>query len=417
MQIYLVGGAIRDRLLHIKNADHDWCVTGATPEEMLKLGFYRCGKDFPVFIHPETHEEYALARKERKEGHGYHGFICDFGKEVTIEEDLLRRDLTINAIAEDEDHNLIDPTGGIDDLNKRILRHVSDAFIEDPLRVLRLARFYARFAKYGFKVAYETIALCKKIVASNELTHLTPQRIWLETEKALATDNPELYFIFLEDIGALEQTMPEISALSNVPQEELYHPEGNAFNHTMLTLKESVRLTSYLPLRFAMLTHDLGKVLTPKEQLPAHPMHRALSKDIITSFAKRLQTPNEYLDLALKIGATHTYVNLLTMNAKELLTIFTKMDAYRNHYNITYLAIALAADFFGRKISFTKPFYPPYFISYLFTQSLKINVADIIKEGFKNKEISEELAKRRINVISQAQKLLQEQYEDYDNFI
>lgn len=414
MKIYLVGGAVRDKLLKLKVHDRDFCVTGATEEDMLKKGFTQCGKEFPVYLHPQTHEEYAMARKERKNGHGYNGFVCDFSPDVTIEEDLIRRDLTINAIAQDENGNLIDPSNGIKDLNNRILRHVSDAFIEDPLRVLRLARFYARFYKFGFSVAPETINLCNKIVLSGELNHLTAERVWLETKKALATDNPEIYFTFLKDINALNIILPEFAKLTTIPEDLNTHPEGNVFAHTMLTLKQIVKLTTYLPMRFAMLCHDLGKISTQNNDLPHHPKHRTKGKEHIKALCNRLQIPNEYMDLAIRISSAHSYVNLTTKKPEKILELISLMDAYRKPHNIAFLAQALYADFYGRAITPPKNFYAPYYIEYLFAQSLKVNVKKIIEEGFKGKDISTETAKRRIDAIAKAQKDLIELYSKLD---
>lgn len=412
MKIYLVGGCIRDRLLGIKDSDKDYCVTGATPEEMQKLGFKQCGKDFPVFLHPKTNEEYALARTERKNGHGYTGFISDFSKDITIEEDLLRRDLTINAIASpiDDLNTLIDPSNGLSDLKNKILRHVSDAFIEDPLRVLRLARFYARFYYLGFSVAPETVKLCKDIARSGELKTLTPQRIWLETQKALKTKKPEKFFEFLKETHALEDTIPEVYNLIDVVQREIYHPEGDVFNHTMLTLKEITKLTDYTPTRFAMLCHDFGKSLTIKEDLPDHPKHYLNGKTIIKSMASRLGIPNEYADLAIKISQTHSYVDFLNKSGEVILNTFLTINGYKNPMNVTFLAQCLNADFRGVDKEGPKEFYTPYYLIYLFNKSLKVKVQDVINDGFKDKAISEELNRRRIMAINEGKEELLKLY-------
>ena len=299
MQVYLVGGAVRDHLLGIADADRDYVVVGSTPEEMLSLGYQQVGHDFPVFLHPQSKEEYALARTERKSGHGYHGFICDFSPDTTLEEDLERRDLTINAIAQDDKGKLIDPYHGIDDLHERILRHVSPAFVEDPLRVLRVARFAARFNHLGFKVAPETLDLMKEISASGELETLTPERVWTEMQKALCTPNPEIFIEILHYVGALKVILPEVEALSGVPGPARWHPEIDTLVHTMMTVHRLAQESHDPVARFAMLCHDLGKALTPKENWPHHKNHHALGLKPLESMCKRLKVPNEYYDFAL----------------------------------------------------------------------------------------------------------------------
>lgn len=264
MQIYLVGGAVRDSLLDIPVVDHDWVVVGATPAELLALGYQQVGKDFPVFLNPDTHEEYALARTERKSGQGYTGFTCYAAPDVTLEEDLLRRDLTINAIARSAEGELIDPYGGVADLQARVLRHVSDAFGEDPLRVLRVARFTARFAHLGFRIADETLALMRRMAHSGELAALTAERVWKETEKALQSQSPQVYFQVLRDCDALAVLFPEIDALFGVPAPAKWHPEIDTGVHTLMALAIAARLTPEVDVRFATLCHDLGKGLTPK---------------------------------------------------------------------------------------------------------------------------------------------------------
>ena len=273
MKTYLVGGAVRDTLLGYPFHERDWVVVGANSEEMLRLGYQQVGKDFPVFLHPETKDEYALARTERKSGHGYTGFEvhCDSG--VTLEQDLQRRDLTINAIALTENGDYIDPYGGRQDIADRILRHVSDAFVEDPLRVLRTARFAARYAHLGFTVASETMALMTEIVAQDELGHLPAERIWTELDRALGERNPEVFVEVLRGCGALARVIPELEALFGVPQPEAHHPEIDSGVHTMMTLQQAVRLTDARDVRFAVLLHDLGKGATPREELPRHIAH------------------------------------------------------------------------------------------------------------------------------------------------
>lgn len=407
MQIYLVGGAVRDELLGIEVGDRDFCVTGATTENMLSQGYSCVGKDFPVFLHPKTHEEYALARTERKNGHGYTGFICDFSPTITIEEDLLRRDLTINAIAKDVNGKIIDPTNGISDLQNKVLRHIGEAFSEDPLRVLRLARFYAKLYNLGFCVADETMMLCKKISKSGELKHLTAERVWIETEKALKTDNPEIYFIFLKNCYALEQVMPEINNLVNIPQEIEFHPEGDAFNHTMLTLKIISSLTKSPEKRFSMLVHDIGKTNTPTDILPKHTDHRERGKPLIKNFCKRLHVPNQYSDLAQKICLCHNYVDLLLEPAETIEKTINIMDGYRNPNNISALAQCLTADYRGRTSYEKGLFTENYNIIYIFSKAKAISTKPIVALGLKGIEIKQELTKRRIAAIQKAQSELQ----------
>lgn len=274
MKSYLVGGAVRDGLLGLPIKDRDWVVVGATPQQMLDAGYQQVGRDFPVFLHPDSHEEYALARTERKSGSGYTGFTCYAAPDVTLEQDLLRRDLTVNAMAQDADGSLIDPYGGRHDLQQRILRHVSPAFGEDPLRVLRVARFAARYAHLSFRIADETLALMREMTDAGELAHLTPERVWKETESALGTRNPQVFFQTLRDCGALKVLFPEIDVLFGVPAPAKWHPEIDTGVHTLMTLTMAAMLSPELDVRFATLCHDLGKGLTPKEFSASPPRPR-----------------------------------------------------------------------------------------------------------------------------------------------
>ena len=273
MRVYLVGGAVRDRLLKRAVKERDWVVVGATPEELVRLGYEPVGREFPVFLHPTTHEEHALARLERKVGPGYRGFTTQFAPSVTLEEDLKRRDLTINAMAEDENGVLIDPYGGQADLAARLLRHVSEAFVEDPVRILRVARFAARLAPLGFRVAEETLALMRRITDSGEARTLVPERVWQETERALAEAHPEVFFDTLRACGALAVIYPEIDALFGVPQPPRWHPEIDTGVHVMLALRYAAAQGTPVGVRFAVLTHDLGKAQTPKSEWPRHHGH------------------------------------------------------------------------------------------------------------------------------------------------
>ena len=324
MKTYLVGGAVRDTLLQRDVSERDWVVLGATPEQMQALGYQQVGKDFPVFLHPKTKDEYALARTERKTGTGYTGFSFDTSTEVTLEEDLLRRDLTVNAMAMDENGDLIDPFNGQQDLNNRILRHVSDAFIEDPLRVFRVARFAARYAQYGFQVADETIQLMQQIVNSGELQSLSAERVWKETERSLQEPNPEVFFETLKSCGALKTWFSELDALWGVPNPPKYHPEVDTGIHTMLVLQQAAKLSNKLAVRFAALTHDLGKALTDRNKWPSHHGHEKLGIAPLTQLCQRLKVPNECKELALLTCEFHGHVH----KAKELKpsTILTLFD-------------------------------------------------------------------------------------------
>ena len=291
MNLYLVGGAVRDKLLGYPFTEKDWVVVGATPEEMIEQGFRQVGSDFPVFLHPKTKEEHALARTERKSGPGYKGFQCFSDTSVTLEEDLSRRDLTINAIAEDNEGNLIDPYGGQRDIANKILRHVSDAFVEDPLRVLRVARFAARYQHLGFTIAPETLALMTAITSSGELQHLTPERVWVETNKGLGERSPRTYIEVLRHCGALKVLLPEVDQLFGVAQRADYHPEIDTGIHVLMALDQTAALDDDSAARFAVLVHDLGKGITPKDVLPKHSGHEERGVELVNALCDRLKAP------------------------------------------------------------------------------------------------------------------------------
>lgn len=292
MKVYLVGGAVRDKLLGLPISDRDYVVVGTTPEAMLAKGFQQVGKDFPVFLHPKTHEEYALARTERKIGSGYTGFSCYSAPDVTIEDDLLRRDLTINAIAQSDTGELIDPHHGVRDLKNRVLRHVSDAFLEDPLRVLRVARFAARYYAQGFRIAPETMFLMQSMSETGELSHLTPERVWTETHKALMSNSPQIYFEVLRECGALAILFPEIDNLFGVPAPEKWHPEVDTGIHILMVMRVVATLSKDIDVRFAALCHDLGKGLTPKAVWPSHPQHGEAGIPLIIDLCERYKIPS-----------------------------------------------------------------------------------------------------------------------------
>ena len=349
MQVYLVGGAVRDEQLGIPHRERDWCVVGADPGELEALGYQKVGKDFPVFLHPDTKEEYALARTERKTGPGYHGFDFDCSPEVSIEQDLQRRDLTINAIAKDADGTLIDPWGGLADIENRVLRHVSDAFLEDPVRILRVARFAARFSHLGFTIAGETLSLMHRMVEDGEVDALVPDRVWKETELALAGSNARVYFEVLRSCGALRVLFPEVDVLFGVAQPEEWHPEIDTGLHVMMVLDQAEKLSDELEVRFAALTHDLGKGTTPRDVLPSHPGHEIRGCKLIRRIAERLPVPRACRDLALLVAEYHTHCHrALELRPKTILKVLERSDAFRRPGRFEQFRVTCEADARGR---------------------------------------------------------------------
>ena len=400
MQKFLVGGAVRDRLLKLPVKDCDYMVVGSTPEELLSLGYQQVGKDFPVFLHPETGDEYALARTERKQGSGYNGFSCYSGKDVSLEDDLIRRDLTINAIAEDESGQVFDPYLGLQDLQDKVLRHVSPAFSEDPLRVLRVARFAARFFKLGFCIAPDTLLLMQQLSESGELSHLTPERVWAETEKALITDSPQVYFQVLRDCGALAVLFPEIDNLFGVPGPKRWHPEIDTGIHTLMVVEQSVLLSNDVAFRFACLVHDLGKALTPKDKWPSHKGHGFLGLAVIKSLCVRLKIPNECRDLALLVSEHHTLIHsAFELKPSTLLKLMNSCDAWRKPARFLQMLECCVADSKGRTGFEEKPYPSAEYVWQAFQAALTVDVQDIIKLGVKGAEIKEALLNARIEAV------------------
>jgi tRNA nucleotidyltransferase (CCA-adding enzyme) len=349
MQVYLVGGAVRDGLLGLPVKERDWVVIGATREELLRENYREVGRDFPVFLHPKTHEEYALARLERKVSPGYRGFAVEFGPQVTLEQDLGRRDLTINAMAQSEDGALLDPYGGKRDLESRILRHVSPAFVEDPVRVLRVARFAARFAPFGFRVAPETNELMRAMVERGEVDALVAERVWQETEKALGEPDAAEFFRVLRGCGALRNIYPEIDALFGVPQPAQWHPEIDTGIHTLMVLDQATQLSSDLKVRFAALVHDLGKGTTPRAEWPSHHGHEQRSIELIDKLCARLRVPSEYRDLAVIVARCHGNVHrAFELRPKTILEMLEKADAFRRPERFAQALLACEADSRGR---------------------------------------------------------------------
>lgn len=350
MRVYEVGGAVRDALLGLPVEERDWVVVGASAEELAAQGYRRVGKDFPVFLHPSTGEEYALARTERKTAPGYTGFEFDAAPTVTLEDDLKRRDLTINAIARADDGEIVDPWSGRADLAARVLRHVSPAFREDPLRVLRVARFAARFAPLGFTIAAETLGLMKEIVAAGEMEALRPERVWQETVKALSTERPDVYFETLRACGALQRIFPEVEALFGIPQPAQWHPEIDTGVHTLMALRMAAQLSRSETVRFAVLVHDLGKATTPKDLLPRHHGHEQRSELLIARLCERMPVPNRFRDLARLVALHHGTVHRAAeLRPQTIFRLITAADGLRQPERFDEMLIACEADARGRK--------------------------------------------------------------------
>jgi tRNA nucleotidyltransferase (CCA-adding enzyme) len=399
MQVYLVGGAVRDEQLGISHKERDWCVVGASPDQMLDDGYKQVGKDFPVFLHPKTNEEYALARTERKTAPGYHGFAFDFSPHVSIEEDLLRRDLTINAIAKDSSGKLIDPCGGLQDIEDKVLRHVSDAFAEDPVRILRVAKFAARFAHLGFSIADETLSLMQQMVTAGEVDALVADRVWKETEEALRGVNIHVYFEVLRSCGALKRLFPEIDDLFGVPQPEQWHPEIDTGVHVLMVLQQAEKISGDLAVRFAALTHDLGKGNTRQEDLPSHPGHEIRGCKLIRKLSERLPVPKTSRDLALITAEFHTHCHRAQeLRAKTILKLLEKADAFRRPQRFEQFLLTCEADARGRT-GFENREYPQAdLLRAAFAAASSIDAAKIAKET-QDSKIRTAIGKARLHAI------------------
>lgn len=402
MEIYLVGGAVRDSLLNLAVSEQDWVVVGSTPEAMLASGYQQVGKDFPVFLHPTTRDEYALARTERKSGAGYNGFTCYASPDVTLEQDLMRRDLTINAIARSAEGELVDPYNGQGDIEARILRHVSDAFGEDPLRVLRLARFAARFAHLGFTIAEETQQLIREMAASGELEALTPERVWKETEKALQTQDPQVYFQVLRDCNALKVLFPEIDALFGVPAPAKWHPEIDTGIHTLMTLKMAAQISPEVDIRFSALCHDLGKALTPPEHWPSHHGHGPAGVKLVQGMCERLRVPTAIRDLAVLVAEFHDLIHTIErLRPDTLLKLLDTIDVWRKPQRLDQMIMTSEADARGRT-GFENNLYPQGdYLRAAFHAANGVSIKEVVALGLQGMAIREELGKRRIAAIAQ----------------
>lgn len=397
---YKVGGAVRDRLLGLPVKDIDWVVVGASPEQMLAAGYQAVGKDFPVFLHPESHEEYALARTERKTAPGYTGFSFHAAADVSLEQDLLRRDLTINAIAEDAEGRLIDPYNGQQDLQQRLLRHVSPAFAEDPVRILRLARFHARFAHLGFTVADETMQLMQQMVRDGEVDALVAERVWQETARALAEASPQSYFQLLRDCGALARIFPEIDRLFGVPQPVEYHPEIDTGIHTLLVLEQAARLSKVPEVRFAALVHDLGKGITPEAEWPQHIAHEARGVPLVQNLCKRLRVPRDYRDLALLVTEYHLHFHrAMELKASTLVDLFASLDIYRKPERFEQWLLACEADSRGRPGYEERILVQPDFLRAMAQSCRSVEARTYAEQGLRGAAIGEAVRMERIKRI------------------
>ena len=395
MKVYLVGGAVRDTLLNIPIKERDWVVVGATPEQLLQKKFRQVGKDFPVFLHPETNEEYALARTERKSAPGYYGFACDFSSSVTLEEDLARRDLTINAMAMDDQGQLIDPYHGQQDIENKILRHVSPAFVEDPVRVLRVARFAARFHHLGFRLANETRELMYSMVTQGELAHLVAERVWQEWQRSLEELNPEQFIITLRSCDALRVIFPEFDALFGVPNPYRYHHEIDSGIHTLMVLQAAVALTQDPIIRFAALVHDLGKATSPMHNWPSHHGHEERGVPIIESLCTRLRIPNEYRTLATMVSRFHLTIHRLSeLRANTIVKVLDQSDAFRRPQLFYNMLIACQADAegCGREVNYQQS----NLWHYILAECAKVNAQSIIAQGYEGVEIKQALHSHRV---------------------
>jgi tRNA nucleotidyltransferase (CCA-adding enzyme) len=405
MKTYLVGGAVRDRLLGRQDgqtSDRDWVVVGSSPQEMVDQGYMPVGKDFPVFLHPQTKEEYALARTERKSGHGYHGFQVHASPDVTLEEDLARRDLSINAMAESADGDVIDPYGGQQDLQNRVLRHVSPAFAEDPVRILRLARFAARF--HDFSVHADTMTLMRQMVIDGEVDHLVAERVWQELARGMMEDQPSRMFDVLRECGALARLLPEVDRLWGVPQRAEYHPEVDTGVHLMMVMDMSARLQASLAVRYACLGHDLGKGTTPPDVLPRHLGHEGRSASLLKKVNERLRVPVECRELADVVAREHGNIHRSDeLNAAAVLRLLERCDAFRKPQRFIEILQACECDARGRLGFEERPYHPATRLARALAAAQHVDTASVsaaaLQQGFKGEAIGKAIAQARTEAL------------------
>lgn len=403
MKTFLVGGAVRDKLLNYPVKEKDWVVIGETPDSMIKKGFRPVGKDFPVFLHPQSGEEYALARTERKTAPGYKGFAVHASPEVNLEQDLMRRDLTINAIAMTPQGEIIDPYGGKNDIENRIFRHVSPAFAEDPVRILRVARFAARYSHLGFTLAAETRTLMQHMVAAGEIDHLVPERVWAELFKALNEKSPSAFFYTLKDCSALAKIFPEIHNLFGVPQPEKYHPEIDTGVHVMLCLEQAAALSSSPEVRFAALMHDLGKALSPKEHWPHHYGHEKNGLPVLERLCSRLRVPNAFKSLAMLVMRHHTHCHrAFELRASTLTDMLAALGAFKPSNNtLDYFLLACTADARGRINHENNPYPQADYIKGAAKAAASVDTSAILKSNLQGAEIGEAIRRLRIKAVAE----------------
>ncbi|PWG64918.1 multifunctional CCA addition/repair protein [Sediminicurvatus halobius] len=398
---YLVGGAVRDRLLGLPVKERDWVVVGATPEAMAERGFRPVGREFPVFLHPETGEEYALARTERKVAAGYHGFTFHASPAVTLEQDLARRDLTINAMAEDPQGRRIDPYGGERDLAERRLRHVSPAFREDPVRILRLARFAARFHRLGFAPSPDTLELCREMVAAGEVDALVPERVWQELARALMEAVPSAFFRVLRDCGALARLLPELDRLFGVPQPPRHHPEVDSGEHVLLALDQAARLEAPLAVRYAVLTHDFGKAETPPEELPRHRGHEERGVPLAEAVSERLQVPKACRELARLVTRYHMHGHrLLKLRPASIVRLLERLDAFRRPERVDGFLLACEADARGRTGFEDRPFPQAACLRAAYDACKAVDPRPFVEQGLRGPEIAEAVHEARVRAVA-----------------
>lgn len=402
MEIYLVGGAVRDKLLGLPVKERDWVVLGETPESMVKHGYRPVGKDFPVFLHPKTHEEYALARTERKTAPGYKGFTIHAAPDVSLEQDLIRRDLTINAMAMTPEGRLIDPYGGQTDLEKRIFRHISPAFAEDPVRILRIARFAARYGHLGFTLAEETRSLMQSMVTAGEVDHLVPERVWAELFKALNEKSPSAFFYTLKACAALDKIFPEIQCLFGVPQPEHYHPEIDTGIHVMLCLEQAALLSSSPEVRFAALVHDLGKGVTPRANWPHHYGHETQGLRILEQLCMRLRVPNSFKTLAMQVMQYHTHCHrVFELRASTITDMLAALGAYKPRHKLSEFLQACEADAKGRTGFENTPYPQAVLLSGAARAAASVDTSSVLNGELKGSHIGEAIRRLRIKAVAE----------------
>ena len=403
MQIYLVGGAVRDTLLNYPVLEKDWVVVGQTPEAMLKQGYRLVGKDFPVFLHPKTKDEYALARTERKSAPGYKGFIVHASPDISLEQDLIRRDLTINAMAMSSDGQLIDPYGGQQDLQNRVFRHISPAFAEDPVRILRVARFAARYQHLGFTLAAETLALMQSMVNNGEVDHLVPERVWAELFKALNEKTPSAFFYILKDCNALKKIFPELDNLFGVPQPAQHHPEIDTGIHSLMCLEQAALLSPSPEVRFAALVHDLGKGMTPKEHWPSHHGHEKKGLPLLRQLCNRLRVPNNFKALAMHVMEYHTHSHkAFELRPDTLTDVLSTLGAFKDNSSLSWFLLACEADAKGRT-GFEQRAYPQaQLITHAAQAGIDVDCSTALDGTLKGSDIGKAIRHLRIQAVTEA---------------